>query len=97
MAFAYSGTYNAVVARGWESKSVEDQVDSAQRESSSVKPAQSSAEKLAVEREREMINLARTNVQRQLEVTESERHRDQLNRALADLDKKLADFEKKQK
>ncbi len=75
---------------------MEDQVDSAQRESSSVKPAQTSAEKLAVERERALINLARTNVQRQLEVTENERHREQLNRALADLDNKLAEFEKKQ-
>jgi hypothetical protein len=75
---------------------VEDQVDSAQRESSSARPAQSSAEKLAVDRERALINLARTNVQRQLEVTENERHRDQLNRALADLDRKLAEFEKRQ-
>jgi hypothetical protein len=96
MAFECAGTYTVVVARGWESKSVEDQVDSAQRESSSPKPVQTSAEKLAVERERALINLARTNVHRQLEVTENERHREQLNRALADLDKKLADFEKKQ-
>lgn len=75
---------------------MEDQVDSAERESSSPKPVKTSAEKLAVERERSLINLARTNVRRQLEVTENERHREQLHRALADLDKKLADFEAKQ-
>jgi hypothetical protein len=73
---------------------VEDQVDSAQRESSSTKSVKTSAEKLAIERERSLINLARTNVQRQLEVTENERHREQLHRALADLDEKLAEFDR---
>lgn len=76
------------MARGWESKSVENQIDSAERESSS-KHSSNAAEKLATDRERSLLQLSRTQVQQQLENAQNERYRDQLIRALADLDSKL--------
>jgi hypothetical protein len=82
--------YNQRVARGWESKSVENQIDSAQHESSSSKPSVNNAEKLAADRQRSLLELSRANVQRQLESVQNDRYREQLNRALADLDAQLA-------
>lgn len=76
------------MARGWESKSVENQIDSAERESSS-QYSSNAAEKLAADRERSLLQLSRTQVQQQLENAQNERYRDQLMRALADLDSKL--------
>ena len=81
------------MARGWESKSVENQIDSAQHESSSSsKPSVNNAEKLAADRQRSLLELSRANVQRQLESVQNDRYREQLNRALADLDARLAEL-----
>jgi hypothetical protein len=79
------------VARGWESKSVENQIDSAERESSS-NPSGNQAEKQAAGRQRSLLELSRANVQRQLDTAQNERYREQLNRALEDLDKRLAEL-----
>lgn len=43
-----------------------------------------------LDRQRELLQLSRANVQRQLDTVENPRYRDQLNKALADLDAKLA-------
>lgn len=87
--FAERSRYNWGVARGWESKSVENQIDLAERESS-PKETGKSAEKLANDRQRRVLELSRTQVQQQLENAQNERYREQLNRALADLDKQIA-------
>lgn len=84
------------MARGWESKSVENQIDLAQSESSSSKPSASNAEKLAADRARSLLELSRANVQRQLDSVQNERYREQLNRALADLDAQLAKMGQKE-
>ncbi|HXN64193.1 MAG TPA: hypothetical protein VN862_02600 [Candidatus Acidoferrales bacterium] len=41
-------------------------------------------------RQRELLQLSRANIQRQLDSVENPRYREQLNNALTDLDAKLA-------
>ena len=80
------------MARGWESKSVEaQQADAAEK---SGKPrVKLSPEAAARSRERENLRLARQRVVQQLEQSQNSRHRDLLQRTLADLDQKLSRFE----
>ena len=69
------------VARGFESKSVADQQESAQDKRKSVEPP------LA---RRRTLELARVDVQRRLESAGSDSYREMLKRTLAALDKELA-------
>jgi hypothetical protein len=77
-----------VMARGWESKSVE-----AQQAEASDKPAKPrpkmSVEEAARWREKESLRLSRQSVLQQLEVSGNPRHRKLLEDTLADLDAKL--------
>ena len=76
------------MARGWESKSVEAQ--QAEAGEKSAKPrVKMSPEQAAVVREREKLRLARQTVLQQLQAASHERHREQLKKALADLDDML--------
>ena len=85
------GIYNQWVARGWESKSVEAQ--QAEAGDKSAKPrTKLSVEQAARAREREKLRLSRQTVLRQLESAVNERHREQLKKALADLDDMLRRF-----
>jgi hypothetical protein len=79
------------MARGWESKAVEDQVQQSQasEKTYAIKPLLGSAE-LVVQRRREVLLLSKVRVQRDLEVSRSARYRDQLARALADIEAQLA-------
>jgi hypothetical protein len=76
------------VARGWESKSVEEQ------QAEAIVPASTkphlTPEQILVQRQRQGLLLARQNVLQQLEMARSPRHREQLQRALNDLDAQLA-------
>jgi hypothetical protein len=79
---------------------VENQIDLAERDadaapagSASAADSRSSAQKQSHDRQRELLRLSRANVQRQLENCQNERYRDQLLRALADLDGQLATLE----
>lgn len=77
------------MARGWESKSIEEQ----QAEASSARPrirAPLTPDQLAQERKQQGLILARRNVLQQLEVARNPQHRDMLQRALADLDAQLS-------
>lgn len=76
------------MARGWESKAVESQMEAAAEQ-----PAGSrllSPEEAARQRERESIRLARCRVVQQLAVAREPRYVKILNEALADLDSRLA-------
>lgn len=76
------------MARGWESKSVEAQ--QAEANEKNQKPrAKLTPEAAAHVRERENLRLARQRLLQQLESSQSTRHRELLNNALADLDQKL--------
>jgi len=77
------------MARGWESKSVESQMER-ERDDHSEKPIQQTDdEKLAI-REQQSLLLSRSYVQHQLESASNERYAQGLRQALAELDRKLS-------
>ncbi len=80
--------YNDIVARGWESKSVEAQQAEASDKSARRRPAMS-ADEAARWREQENLRLARQRVLQQLDGSHNPRHRKLLEAALADLEEKL--------
>ena len=80
-------SYNPSMARGWESKSVEMQIESA--ESSNYKNSQHDNSEMERLRRHQALVLSRSRVLQQLEVSQNPRHREMLQRALADLEKQL--------
>ncbi|MFZ0801051.1 MAG: hypothetical protein WAN70_02705 [Terriglobales bacterium] len=77
------------MARGWESKSVEEQ--QAQATSSLTKPGpRPTPDQLARQRQRQGLLLSRTRVTQQLKAAQNPQHRQMLEAALADLDAQLA-------
>ncbi len=81
------------MARGWESKSVEEQISvaviSPHRAIGREEPA---PEVLQSIRKRETITLSRTRVVRELESARNPRYRAQLTKALAELEAQLRTF-----
>jgi hypothetical protein len=75
------------MARGWESKSVEEQ------QAASVTPSQLkqrlTPDQITRQQQAEGLSLARKSVLQQLQSAQNPRHRQMLERALADLDAKL--------
>jgi hypothetical protein len=78
------------MARGWESKSVEEQVQEHQQKKEENTKKQLTAEQLESRRKRQVLLLSRSRVQKDLQASQNPRHRDQLNSALADLDSQIA-------
>jgi hypothetical protein len=77
------------VARGWESKSVEDQIDAANAEKShQAGPRITTAERERMTR-RSGLLLARAKTLKDLEAARDARYRAMLERAVADLDLEL--------
>ena len=77
------------MARGWESKAVEAQVEAASEEPTDGKP-RLSPQQLASQRKKASLTLARAQVLQQLEASSHPRHRTMLESALSDLDAELA-------
>ena len=81
------------MARGWESKSVEDQVAAAEAaKEARAKPRLSAREREALERKRSLL-LSRAQVRARLASATHENYRKQLERALRDLDQQLEELE----
>lgn len=78
------------MARGWESKAVETQIEDSKTRTPGKSKPQLTAEQAENRRRKQVLLLARTRVQRDLESSQHQRHTDQLNRALADLDAQLS-------
>ncbi len=79
------------MARGWESKSVESQIDMAEIPHASVTAKHSpDPVKLDLIRRKENILLSRTRVVHELGTAQNPRYKAQLQKALADLDAQLA-------
>jgi hypothetical protein len=78
------------VARGWESKSVEEQMDAAESRKTAASQPKLNEAQLRVERERESIELSRGRILRELEAARHPRHREQLSAALSFLDERLS-------
>jgi hypothetical protein len=79
------------MARGWESKSVEDQVQEAQSRQEHPAKQKLTAEQAELLRRREVLTLAVTRVRKQLESASEPRYREQLLGALASLEAQLAE------
>jgi len=77
------------MARGWESKSVEDQQAQAVQDLDK-KRERLNPEQIAKKKQLEGIILSRANVARQLDSARNPRHRQMLTDALAELDRRIA-------
>ena len=77
------------MARGWESKSVEQQQELATSEVKKGKPQLSPAQ-ISAEQRRQTLQLSRKRILQQLEVASNPRHLQMLEAALADLEAQLA-------
>lgn len=81
------------MARGWESKSIEAQIDAAEvHRPSAMFDNTPSPEALETIRRKETILLSRVRVARELKSAQNPRYKTLLNKALADLDAQLATF-----
>ena len=81
------------MARGWESKSVEEQQAEMAAPSKSAGPRLSPAQQ-KLNRQREGLLLARKRLADQMESTTRSAHRQMLERAVVEIDKQLSSFEK---
>jgi len=78
------------MARGWESKSVEAQIEESNSEPSRNEFPSSSAAEVQNHRKRADLALSRRRVLQQLERSSNERYSELLRLTLADLDTQLA-------
>jgi ribosomal protein S15P/S13E len=79
------------MARGWESKSVEEQIELAAEKAASLKNKKEENEADAARRrEVESLQLSRARVIQDMERSSNPRYRDQLQKSLDFLDEKLA-------
>ena len=78
------------MARGWESKGVEGQVQERETKEDRKNKKQLSQDQVEVRRQRGILMLSRARVEIQLQGAQAERYREQLTRALADIDSQLA-------
>ena len=81
------------MARGWESKSVEDQIQERETESSEPSKRKPTPEELQRRNKREGILMARTRTLNSLQTACGARYRGHLENVLADLDAQLAELE----
>lgn len=86
--FGQSSNYNEIVARGWESKSVEAQQDEASQRGSTDKP-RLTPEQINRAREIGKLRLSLKSVLQQMANTGNSRHREMLERAAADLEMRI--------
>ena len=80
------------MARGWESKDVESQVEATQAPKEKSGSGPKSPEQLKLEQERKDLQLSRTRIVNDLASATHPNHRKSLEAALAHLDKKIADL-----
>jgi hypothetical protein len=78
------------MARGWESKSVEAQMESSQSGRDEPFKKRLTPEMAEVYRKKESLLLARTHLLQQISVSQIPRHREMLENALADLEKQIS-------
>ena len=77
------------MARGWECKSVEMQIESAQSRPSRVMGASPSDADVQLLRDKENLTLSRTRVLRDLETSKNPRYMEMLKRELKALDARI--------
>jgi hypothetical protein len=77
------------MARGWESKAVESQIEAAGNRNASRTRVSPTAEQVNKERERDGLELSRTRVIQDLASATNPKYRELLERSLRYLDEKL--------
>jgi hypothetical protein len=77
------------MARGWESKDVESQVEENRAEQSPSEKTQKTQEQMEKDRERQGLELSKKHVLADLETATHPNHRKTLEAALAHLDAKI--------
>jgi hypothetical protein len=77
------------MARGWESKQVELQMENG-REKQPVTGGTKSADDKEAERERQNLLLSRAYIQHQIESSSNNRYTESLNKALEEIERKIA-------
>ena len=82
---------NMGMARGWESKDVESQVELMEEKKEKSFSAAKTAEQLRRDQERKDLQLSRIRIVNDLESATHPQHRKSLEAALAHLDKKIKD------
>lgn len=80
------------MARGWESKDVESQMEATGTTKAKSEKKDKTAEDVAREQERRGLELSRTRIQNDLQSATNPNHRKSLEAALAHLDKKIAEL-----
>jgi len=80
------------MARGWESKSVESQIESAESRRAASRAAEISESEANRIQQRQSLELSRTRVLRDLENANNPRYKKILEGALKHLDEKLAEL-----
>jgi hypothetical protein len=80
------------MARGWESKSVEAQIEESDSEPSFKQTRSSSPEEMQFQMKKAELELSRKQVLQQMERSDSERYSELLRRTLAGLDAQIADL-----
>jgi hypothetical protein len=85
------------MARGWESKAVEGQVQERESKEERKNKKQVSLDEVEVRRQRGILMLSRARVEIQLRDAQASRYREQLRRALADIDSQLAKLPEEKK
>jgi len=78
------------MARGWESKAIESQIQESELKASRSQKAPLTPEQVEKHRRKQVLLLSRKRVEKDLQSSSDPRYRDQLNRALADLDAQLS-------
>ena len=81
------------MARGWESKSVEGQIESFHADHVASQKQRLSPEQIESVRKKNGLLLARSRVLQGLDQSQHPRRREMLKQALADLEAQLAEFE----
>lgn len=83
------------MARGWESKSVESQIESAsERRAAATAAASHSPEQAKKREERDHLMMSRTRVLHDLEKATNPRYQEMLRASLEFLDNKLAELDR---
>jgi hypothetical protein len=80
------------MARGWESKSVESQMEAAATKRAPERRSALSEEQLRVEHERESLQMSRKRVLKDIEAATHPRYRQQLEAALKHLEQRLKEL-----
>jgi hypothetical protein len=80
------------MAKGWESKSVEDQIQESQTANQENPRKQFTLEQMEAHRRKEVLLLSRARVEKDLNASQNPRYRDQLTQALSHIDAQLSEM-----